>query len=205
MQRAWADALAGTAGLTPSGEEPVRHTFEGGVAGLELTPSLRWDLLVALAELGAVDEARLQAEYAADPTMSGATARDRALASLPGVATKQQVWRELTTDSALTNDKQRALLAGFVTGPESETAQFVPTYFDQVGAWWQQQTMTMAARLATELFPRTNLTDGDIIDNPVVQAAQAWLNEHEDAPTALRRIVIEQLDHVRRRLRAQVG
>ncbi len=205
LQRAWAEALATAAGLAPGGEEPVRHTLDGGVDGLELTPSLRWNLLVALAELGAVDEARLQAEYSADPTMSGATARDRALASLPGVATKARVWRELTTDSALTNDKQRALLAGFATGPDHETAQFVPVYFDQVGQWWQQQTMTMAARLATGLFPRTNITDGDVLDNPVVQAADAWLDQHADAPTALRRIVIEQLDHVRRRLDAQLG
>ncbi|HWC23054.1 MAG TPA: aminopeptidase N [Flexivirga sp.] len=204
LQRAWAHALAGSAGLTPSGEAPVRHTLEGGVDGHELTPSLRWDLLAALAELGAVDEARLQDEYAADPTMSGATARDRALASLPGAATKARVWRELTTDDALTNDKQRALLAGFSTGPESATAQFVAPYFEQVGQWWQQQTMTMAARLAAGLFPRTNITHGDA-DNPVVRAAQEWLDRHEDAPTALRRIVIEQLDHVRRRLRAQLG
>ncbi|GHB60034.1 aminopeptidase N [Flexivirga endophytica] len=208
LQRAWAHALAGSAGLTPAGEEPVRHTLDGGVDGLELTPSLRWDLLAALAELGAIDEARLHDEYASDPTMSGATARDRALASLPGVATKQRVWRELTTDTALTNDKQRALLAGFDVGPDSDAADFVAPYFEQVEQWWQQQTMVMAGRLATGLFPRTNITVGDDEyppDNPVVRATEQWLADRGDAPQALRRIVIEQLDHTLRRLRAQRG
>jgi aminopeptidase N len=65
--------------------------------------------------------------------------------------------------------------------------------------------MTMAARLATGLFPRPSIADGYAAENPVVRAAQDWLDQHEDAPAALRRIVIEQLDHVRRRLRAQQG
>jgi aminopeptidase N len=181
----------------------VRRTLDGGIAGLELTPSLRWDLLAALAQLGAVGESRLHDEYAADPTMSGAVGRDRALASLPGVAVKQRVWRELTTGT-LTNDRQRALLAGFATGPEEDTAGFVDPYFEQVEQWWQQQTMAMATRLATGLFPRTTVADG-VADNPVVVAAEKWLAIHQDAPQALRRIVIEGLDNTRRRLTAQLG
>ena len=202
LQRAWAHALAGTAGLSSTGEAPVRHTLDGGIDGLELTPALRWNLLAALAELDAVDEVRLHQEYAADPTMSGAVARDRALASLPGVATKQRVWRELTSDTTLTNDRQRALLAGFATGADKSVAGFTEPYFDQVGRWWHEQTMAMAARLATGLFPRTSVDDG-VTDNPVVAAAERWLAIHQDAPQALRRIIIEQLDHTRRRLRAQ--
>lgn len=180
----------------------MRHTLDGRVDGLELTPSLRWGLLAALAELGAVDEARLRDEYTADPTMSGAVARDRALASLPGVTTKQRVWRELTTDTTLTNDRQRALLAGFATGPDQDVAEFAGPYFEQVTGWWREQTMAMAARVAAGLFPRTSVDDG-VTDNPVVAAAERWLAIHQDAPRALRRIVIEQSDHTRRRLTAQ--
>ncbi|WP_220093534.1 aminopeptidase N [Flexivirga caeni] len=202
LQRAWATALAETAGLSAEGAAPVRHTLTGAVAGLELTPSLRWDLLTALAILGEIGVRELDDAYHADATMSGATARERALASLPGTATKQRVWRELTTDAALTNDRQRALLAGFATGPEAATAEFTTPYFAQVADWWQQQAGAMAARLATGLFPRTNLDAGDA-DNPVVAAAREWLAIHQQAPRALRRIVTEQLDHTRRQLRAQ--
>jgi aminopeptidase N len=39
----------------------------------------------------------------------------------------------------------------------------------------------------------------------VVHRARAWLHEHSDAPGALRRIVIEQLDDLERALRAQAA
>ncbi|WP_446666994.1 aminopeptidase N [Flexivirga sp. B27] len=205
LQRAWANSLAACGGLSPDGVDPVRHTLRGGVDGLELTPSLRWDLLVALAEQAAVDEAELQQAYAADPTMSGAIARDRALASLPSADHKRRVWRELTTDDSLTNDGQRALLAGFAGSDVELIREFRTAYFEQLEQWWDRKTMTMAARLVTALFPRTSVTEGtgEGDANPVVTAADQWLESHPQAPTALRRIIIEQLDGLRRQLRAQ--
>ncbi|WP_460599869.1 aminopeptidase N [Flexivirga lutea] len=205
LQRAWAHALAFCAGRSPAGVDPVRLALRGGVAGLEVTPSLRWDLLVALAEQGSVGESELPDAYDADPTMSGAIALDRALATLPSVAHKRRVWRELTTGDDLTNDRQRALLAGFAAGDQALTEEFRTPYFEQLDQWWRDQTMVMAARLVAGAFPRTSVADGDVTDNPVVAAADEWLGTHPDAPNALRRIVIEQLDHTKRQLRAQAG
>ena len=62
--------------------------------------------------------------------------------------------------------------------------------------------MAMATRVAAGLFPRTSIADG-FADNPVVAAAEKWLAIHQDAPQALRRIVLEGLDNTRRRLTTQ--
>jgi aminopeptidase N len=47
--------------------------------------------------------------------------------------------------------------------------------------------------------------DGDELTHPSVVAAEEWLRARTDAPHALRRIVIERLDDLRRRLRAQAA
>jgi aminopeptidase N len=66
--------------------------------------------------------------------------------------------------------------------------------------------MTMATILARGLFPGGSLDDGQRPEqHPVVRQARAWLHEHPDAPGALRRIVIEQLDDLERALRAQAA
>ncbi|NNG37775.1 aminopeptidase N [Flexivirga sp. ID2601S] len=202
LQRAWAFALAADAPLTPAGGPAARRVLDGGIAGLPLTPTLRWELVTALAALGELDDEELLAHYAADSTMTGATAYAKALASRPGVAVKQEVWRELTEGTGLTNDRQRALLAGFAHAAPEDVAGFRDAYFAGLTTWWQTQPRTMAGRLVTGLFPRTSADEG-VADNPVVLAARDWLERNADAPYVLRRGVIEQLDHTERRLRAQ--
>jgi aminopeptidase N len=64
--------------------------------------------------------------------------------------------------------------------------------------------MPMATILARGLFPAGPLEPGGRPDeHPVVRQARAWLGAHPDAPAALRRIVVEQLDDLERALRAQ--
>jgi aminopeptidase N len=66
-------------------------------------------------------------------------------------------------------------------------------------------SMTMASRLVRGLFPGTSTEYGAAGDNSVEKAAQAWLDGNGDAPKALRRIIVEALDEVRRQLRAQAA
>ena len=64
----------------------------------------------------------------------------------------------------------------------------------------------MATILARGLFPGGSLDAGERPEqHPVVRQARAWLHDHDDAPHALRRIVIEQLDDLERALRAQAA
>jgi aminopeptidase N len=64
----------------------------------------------------------------------------------------------------------------------------------------------MATILARGLFPAGSLDDGQRPEqHPVVVQARSWLRDHANAPDALRRIVIEQLDDLERALRAQAA
>lgn len=204
LQRTWANALASAGDLTKSGIAPLRSVLNGKCNGLELTPSLRWNLLASLACLGDAPESELQEEYARDSTMTGATALARAQACMPGKKVKQQIWDKLVAGD-VTNDRQGALLSGFnagVVGSPSDDS-FVEPYFTGISQWWEKQTMVMATRLVRGLFPSTTIEDGPVDNNKIVKLAQEWLDTNTTAPRALRRNIIESLDGTRRQLRAQ--
>jgi aminopeptidase N len=56
------------------------------------------------------------------------------------------------------------------------------------------------------LYPAdAELEDGDVDSHPTVLATLAWLQANDDQPAALRRLVIEALDDVQRRLRVQAA
>jgi aminopeptidase N len=60
--------------------------------------------------------------------------------------------------------------------------------------------------LVRGLFPDGSVDLGGRPDeHPVVRQAREWLAAHPDAPAALRRIVIEQLDDLERALQAQAA
>ena len=63
--------------------------------------------------------------------------------------------------------------------------------------------MTMATRLARGVFPGSSIEEGKLGSNAVEKAAQAWLDQNENAAKSLRRIVIEGLAGLRRQLAAQ--
>ena len=58
----------------------------------------------------------------------------------------------------------------------------------------------MAQNIVVGLYP-TDLADDAPVD--VLGATDAWLDAHPDAPAALRRLVLESRDGVRRALAAQ--
>ena len=200
-RRTWIAALARSADLSAEGRDPVLALLNGDEP--DVTPSLRWDLLAAAAASGSYDERALAAERAKDPTMSGATGFAKAMASLPGSAVKRSVWQELTTGGDLTNDRQRALLAGFARGENDATAEFGERYVQEVLSWWASQPPTMAARLTVGLFPHTDLTEVGVEADPTLNSIGDWLQRNPEAPAPLRRVVVEQLDLLRGRLRAQ--
>lgn len=202
QQRVWANALVAQASKTPTSEPALRSVLAGEISGLELTPTLRWRALAALAALGKADSAELEAEYKRDSTMTGATALARAEASFPGQEVKQRVWRQLTTES-LTNDRQAALIAGFGEGPAKDRKEFTQPYFDSLTRWWKEMTMTMATRLARGVFPGSSVEEGKLGENALEKATVEWLEKNKSAPNALRRIVVEGLANLRRQLKAQ--
>ena len=167
---------------------------------------LRWQCWVALAAQGAAAPAELDAELAADDTMTGRRAHLLAVASRPGAAAREATWQRATTDDAVTNDELRALVRGFTQPADPPAPGYADRYFASLTGWWANRTMTMATILARGLFPAGALDPGERPEqHPVVRQARGWLAAHPAAPAALRRIVVEQLDDLERALRAQAA
>jgi aminopeptidase N len=138
--------------------------------------------------------------------MTGRRAHLLALSSRPGAAPREATWRRATTDESVTNDQLRALVNGFNRPADPPAPEYAERYFASLTGWWAGRTQTMATILARGLFPGGSLDAGERPEqHPVVRQARAWLHDHDDAPHALRRIVIEQLDDRERALRAQAA
>ncbi|CDZ91058.1 aminopeptidase N [Rhodococcus ruber] len=196
-QLAWARAVATAATVDDTRAAELRAMLDGtGKApqGLRSDPDLRWQLWTALAATGHAEPADLDGELARDDTGSGRTARLRALAARPLAAVKEQAWTAILTDTALSNEHLDATIAGFRAGAHRELiAPFDDDYFAAIRTVWSERSIEMARRIVVGLFPA-----GDTLE-----PSDRWLDAHADAPAALRRLVVEQRDHLARDLRAQ--
>jgi aminopeptidase N len=207
-QLTWARHLTRAAATGATGVAAVRGLLDGSALpdGLTVDADLRWDCWVALAAQDAASPGELDAALAADDTMTGRRSHLLAVASRPGADSRAATWRRATTDEALTNDQLRALVRGFTQPADPPDPGYAQRYFAALTGWWASRTMTMATLLARGLFPDGVLGPGGLPEeHPVVRQARAWLSGHPEAPTALRRIVVEQLDDLERALRAQAG
>ena len=207
-QLTWARHLTRAAAVSADGTAAVRGLLDGSALpeGLSVDADLRWACWVALSAQDAVSPAELDAALAADDTMTGRRAHLLAVASRPGPAARDATWERATTDESLTNDQLRALVRGFSRPADPPAPTYAERYFASIVGWWAGRTMTMATIMARGLFPGGALDPGGLPErHPVVQQARTWLREHADAPGALRRIVVEQLDDLERALRAQAA
>ncbi|WP_026533388.1 aminopeptidase N [Arthrobacter sp. H41] len=207
LQLAWARALAGAARTAGESTGLLRARLDGDavVPGLEIDAELRWMFLQSLAAHGLTTGRELDAELAADNTASGRVGFTLASAAFPNLATKQAAWQEAVFGERLSNDLLSATIEGFALGGIELTRPFDGRYFDSIGEVWQRCGIEMASRVVRGLYPGRADSDGgsEPSTHPVVQATDRWLDENTAAPRALRRIVIEERDHLLRALRAQ--
>ena len=123
--------------------------------------------------------------------MSGRTEATEALAARPTVDVRAAAWNAAWTDETLSNDHLGATIAGFGAGGRRDLiSQFDEEYFVRILETWQTRSIEIARRLVRGMFPETETLD--LVD--------AWLDDNVDAPGALRRLVVEQRDHLARGL-----
>jgi aminopeptidase N len=81
------------------------------------------------------------------------------------------------------------------------------TYFAMLEEVWARRSIGMATRTVQGLYPSdADLEPGrDPGHHPVVARTELWLRHHAGAPAALRRILVEEQDHLLRALRAQAA
>ncbi|MEE6280395.1 aminopeptidase N [Georgenia sp. MJ170] len=190
-----ADQLATVAGLL------------GGttaLAGLEIDTDLRWALVTSLSAGGRVDGAAIDAEERRDPTATGRQAAARARAVRPTAAAKAEVWAAAVDSDELPNALQGAVISGFTdVHDRSLLVPFVDRYFDALERVWRERTNEIAQGIVTGLYPFALAGLADELGVDVLARSDHWLARHPEAPAALRRLVVEDRDAVRRAIAAQ--
>jgi aminopeptidase N len=188
---------------TPAHLDVVAAILDGTrtLDGLTIDTDLRWELLTSLATGGRADEARIADQLASDPTATGQRAAAAARAAIPTPEAKAAAWAAAVDDHELANAIQAATINGFGrVHDRSLLVPFVAPYFAALESVWESRTNEMAQNIVLGLYP-TDLADDARVD--VLGATDDWLASHPDAAPALRRLLIESRDGVRRTLVAQ--
>ncbi|MFJ3229679.1 aminopeptidase N [Streptomyces sp. NPDC086787] len=198
-QLAWARFFA-TAASDEADLGLLQGLLDGtaSIDGLDMDQELRWVFLEPLAAHGVADEAALAAELARDDTASGKRHQVRCLAARPSAAVKAQAWARVVESDALSNALVEATITGFAQSSHRElTAPYAEKYFAVIERVWAERSIQIGMDMVRGLFP-------SLQDSPkTLDAADSWLDAHEDAAPALRRLVLEARDDLARALRAQ--
>ncbi len=195
-----------TFAITPAQQQTLQGLLDGSMTlpGLTVDTDLRWELLTALVTTGAVGTEAIEAELQRDPTATGQRAAAAARAAIPTAAAKEQVWADAITADRLPNAVHRAVIAGFnrVKDP-ALLAPFARRYFEAIEQVWEDHTHEMAQNVVVGLYPGAVADIDDSAGVDVVAETAAFLRDLGDRKPALRRLVTESADGVRRRLHAQ--
>ncbi|HEY0189423.1 MAG TPA: aminopeptidase N [Cellulomonas sp.] len=195
-------AFAGRAS-TPEQLDAVAALLDGGTQldGLSIDTDLRWELLASLVTGGRAGAEQIDAQLEADPTATGQRAAAAARAAIPTTTAKAAAWAAVVESDALPNALQAATINGFGRVHDRALLRpYVAPYFAALERVWADRTNEMAQNIVVGLYP------SDLADDPTVDVAgitDAWLTDHPDAAPALRRLVTEARDGVRRTLAAQ--
>lgn len=191
---------------------PIQQWLGGEhtVPGLELTPQLRWTMLTAVTATGHSTVSELEAEHAQDPTRNGHLGYLEAVAAMRSDSSKQRAWARIVSGE-LSNDELSATVEGFQLAAPTVLRRYEEDYFAQLSSWWDTHSMEIATRMVRGLYPRAVEADAassspgtDAQQNRVVRATREWLESHENAPAALRRVVTELLDDAQRAVTLQI-
>ncbi|MFF4381032.1 aminopeptidase N [Kitasatospora sp. NPDC001547] len=168
-------------------------TVPGGPA---LDPDLRWQLLLRLCVLGAAGEPEIAAELAADPSSTSEEGAARCRAALPDPAAKEAAWQALF-HGELSNYLAAATARGLWRPEQAELLDGLTTrYFEELGPAAARRGPALARVLTTAAFPAFAATEH------TVRAAEACLAD-PDLTVATRRGLVDQLDTLRRAVRAR--
>ncbi|WP_028049152.1 aminopeptidase N [Cellulomonas sp. URHD0024] len=195
-------SFAGRAATTAQ-LDAIRDLLDGRATleGLSIDTDLRWELLTSLVAGGRAGGPDIAAQLAADATATGQRAAAAARAAVPTAEAKQTAWSAVVDGDGLPNAIQAATISGF--GRVHDVGlllPFVAPYFDGIEQVWESRTSEMAQNIVVGLYP-TELAGDSRVD--VLALTDEWLDGHPDASPALRRLVVEARDGVRRALLAQ--
>ncbi|MFC7465191.1 aminopeptidase N [Brachybacterium sp. GCM10030252] len=180
----------------------LESLLEGSVElpGRTIDTDLRWKLVIALAVLGGIDEAGIDRELASDDTQSGRKSALTAKAALPTAEAKAEAWRLTVEQDTLANESITAVIQGFSrVSDESLIAPYRDRYFSMIEKVWERRSTEIANRIVRGYFP-SSYGGQSVLDD-----ADAWLADAEEAAFGLRRIIVEGRDTVARQERVRAA
>ncbi|MCQ4081890.1 aminopeptidase N [Streptomyces sp. RB6PN25] len=198
-QLAWARFFASVA-ASDADLQLLQDLLDGtaGIDGLDVDQELRWTFLEPLAAGGAADASALAAELARDDTASGKRHQVRCLAARPSAEVKAAAWADVVESTKLSNALVEATISGFAQPGQRELlAPYTDRYFSAIARVWSERSIEIGMAIVRGLFPVLQARQ------ETIDAADAWLAAHTDAPASLRRLVLEGRDDLERALRAQ--
>jgi aminopeptidase N len=196
-QLQWTRTFADAA-RTPADIAFVAGILDGSavVDGLAVDTDLRWYLLQSLAAVGAADTDAVEAELERDPTATGHRKATTARALRPAAEAKAEAWRLGAADDSVPNATMEAAIGGFAHSTQLDLLRpYLGRYFAEAAEVWARRSSEVAQNMVVGLFPRL------FVEQATLDAADAFLAG--DHPPALRRLVTEQRDGVRRSLAAR--
>jgi aminopeptidase N len=114
------------------------------------------------------------------------------------VAAKDEAWRLAVEEDGLANVTVEALALGFGRGGDTRAISgFVGRWVDMLSVVERKGSQAIIESIVRGFYPRA-LASAELAD-----ATRAWLDANAEAPAALRRLVLENLDPIERALRAQ--
>ena len=182
--------------------------------GLRMDDEMRWLVLMSLASLGQVNRVRLDDELAASPTATNELSYRTAVAALPDQTQRSQLWKLVfegkdARGTVLSNAQLTATAQGLNSSAPEFLADRLLPLLEGLGQIWQSRSNNLASRTIDGLFPSRHqpVKGGPMAqhNHPVLINIDAWLAQYQDAPPALRRIVIERRADIELRLVAQAG
>jgi aminopeptidase N len=196
-QLAYLQAFAGVA--TEPGDLAMLAGLLDGSAhldGLEVDTELRWRLLQRLVSQGAAGPAEIDAELDRDPTDAGERRAATCRAAVPDAAAKEAAWQAIVSGT-LPGATFRATVNGFQDPDHPELlSRYAEKFFDAVGEVWAKWGSDMAQYFASNAYPVTQVSER------TVQLTDEYI-DRANPPAALRRLLTEGQDSVRRALRCQ--
>ena len=148
-------------------------------------PDLSWRILVRLAELGAVDAARIRRDEARQPSAQARTGAARALAALPTPEAKERAWTVFSADDVDNRVFQAVGLGLWTPEQVALSAPYVERYLAEAPAWAGRRGQGFS-RTIGGVFPL------HAVSEPTRERLRTALDG--DVPTVLRRAWNDRLD-----------
>ncbi|MGD0064522.1 MAG: aminopeptidase N [Streptosporangiaceae bacterium] len=167
--------------------------------GPDLDSRLRWQILLRLAVLGALDAAWLDLEASADATAAGRLSAARCRAARPGPTAKQTAWTAMFGDRAATGSGYQlaATAQGFWQPDQAELlAPYVSRYFPALAEVAGRGDTDLARVLGQHGFPH------HAVDAATLRAGEECL-AGGDLPGSLARLLADQLADLSRSLQVR--